>query len=270
MSLAAEGHAVLALALGLLALSASLLHLGRPQYAFRALIGLRHSWLSREILAFSMFAGLATLYSASLWFLPSGIARLFALSAWLENLMVLIGSVAVYCSVMIYVATRRDFWSFGNTAGRFLLSTTLLGACTLWVTTSIFGSSASESAELAGRGLQRMLCLAIVPIAIVKLLLEASLFRWLWSPSTSAWKRSAQLHVGPLSEVTLARFACGILGGVILPSIAWNQSPTSSEPLARAIVLAAAATALLAGELLERYLFFAAAAAPRMPGAIRT
>jgi hypothetical protein len=109
-----------------------------------------------------------------------------------------------------------------------------------------------------------------MPIAISKLLLEASLFRWLWSPSTSSWKRSAQLHVGPLSEITLARFACGILGGAILPLIAWNQSPATSEPLARGIVIAAAAVALLAGELLERYLFFAAAAAPRMPGPIRT
>ena len=32
------------------------LHLGRPQYAYRAVIGLRHSWLSREIVAFGLFA----------------------------------------------------------------------------------------------------------------------------------------------------------------------------------------------------------------------
>ncbi len=270
ISLAAGGHAVLALVLGLLALSASLLHLGRPQYAYRALIGLRHSWLSREILAFSLFAGLATLYSASLWFAPNAMARSTALSEWLDESLVVVGFVAICCSVMVYVSTRRDCWSFGNTAGRFLLTTALLGTCTLWATTSIFGSSASDSGELTGRELQRALCAAIVPISIAKLLLEASLFRWLWSPSISSWKRSAELHVGPLSEITLARFACGLLGGVILPLIAWNQSPTTSEPLARAIVIAAAAIALLAGELLERYLFFAAAAAPRMPGAIRT
>jgi hypothetical protein len=123
---------------------------------------------------------------------------------------------------------------------------------------------------LTGGELQSALCAAIAGISLAKLLLEASLFRWLWSPSTSSWKRSAQLHVGPLSAVTIARFGCGVLGGVILPLMAWNQSPMASEPLARATVLAAAATALLASELLERYLFFAANAAPRMPGAIRT
>ena len=35
---------------------ASVLHLGRPLYAYRAIIGLRHSWLSREVLAFGFFA----------------------------------------------------------------------------------------------------------------------------------------------------------------------------------------------------------------------
>ena len=43
-------------------LAASVLHLGRPLYAYRALIGLRHSWLSREVLAFGLFATLATVY----------------------------------------------------------------------------------------------------------------------------------------------------------------------------------------------------------------
>src|SRR5262249_20323983 len=40
-------QAVLAVALGMVALAASVLHLGRPRYAFRAVLGLRHSWLSR-------------------------------------------------------------------------------------------------------------------------------------------------------------------------------------------------------------------------------
>jgi hypothetical protein len=90
----------------------------------------------------------------------------------------------------------------------------------------------------------------------------------LWISTISSWKRSAELHIGPLSEVTLARFGCGLLGGIILPIIASDQTP--GEPLSRVIVVVATAAALLAGELLERYLFFAAAAAPRMPGAIRT
>ncbi len=52
-------NALVALGLGLVALAASILHLGRPLQAWRAVIGLRHSWLSREIVAFGAFAGLA-------------------------------------------------------------------------------------------------------------------------------------------------------------------------------------------------------------------
>jgi DMSO reductase anchor subunit len=52
-----------------IALSASVLHLGRPQFAWKAVIGLRHSWLSREIVAFGVFALLASLYA---WVLLAG------------------------------------------------------------------------------------------------------------------------------------------------------------------------------------------------------
>ena len=60
-------HAVTALGFGLLALAASLFHLGRPQFAFRAVLGLRHSWLSREIVAFGAFAALASLYAGAVF-----------------------------------------------------------------------------------------------------------------------------------------------------------------------------------------------------------
>src|SRR6185369_9976576 len=61
-------NALFALALALGALGASTAHLGRPQYAFRAVLGLRTSWMSREILALSAFVGAAGLYAAALWF----------------------------------------------------------------------------------------------------------------------------------------------------------------------------------------------------------
>lgn len=260
------GHAIVALSLGLLALSASLFHLGRPQYAFRALIGLRHSWLSREILAFSVFAGLATVYAVSLWMTPSISDRFMR---WLEFGVVVSGLVAVICSMMIYVSTRREFWSIGNTGSRFLMTTALLGVTTLWVSISVARQSGGSIPSENGIDLRNSLCAAIIAISSVKMVYEAALFRWLWSPSNSSWKRSAALHVGPLSEMTIARFGCGILGGIILPLISWNQT-AEAELLPRACVIIATAVALIAGELLERYLFFAAVAAPRMPGAIRT
>lgn len=46
-------------AAGVLAMGVSLLHLGRPLRAWRAGLNWRRSWLSREVLAFSAFLGLA-------------------------------------------------------------------------------------------------------------------------------------------------------------------------------------------------------------------
>ena len=48
---------LLAITAGLATIAAvsSTLHLGRPQFAYRAILGIRHSWLSREIVAFGAF-----------------------------------------------------------------------------------------------------------------------------------------------------------------------------------------------------------------------
>ena len=57
-----------------LGLGASVLHLSRPLYAYRALIGLRHSWLSREVLAFGLLVNLAPVYVALAVILPGWFA----------------------------------------------------------------------------------------------------------------------------------------------------------------------------------------------------
>jgi Fe-S-cluster-containing dehydrogenase component len=56
---AQPGLAIIALASTLLGLAGSFLHLGRPRKAWRAFLGLRRSWLSREIVVFGLFALLA-------------------------------------------------------------------------------------------------------------------------------------------------------------------------------------------------------------------
>ncbi len=60
--------ALASLTLAGISLGASTLHLGRPIYAFRALKGLRRSWLSREVLTLSLFAGAASAFAGMLMF----------------------------------------------------------------------------------------------------------------------------------------------------------------------------------------------------------
>jgi hypothetical protein len=80
------------------------------------------------------------------------------------------------------------------------------------------------------------------------------------------------LMSGELSNATLARFALGLLGGMILPLMLAREAATLSAEagLVQFVVFTGLLfVASVAGETLERYLFFSACAAPRMPGGIR-
>jgi formate dehydrogenase iron-sulfur subunit len=260
-------QATSALAFGLLALSASVLHLGRPQYAFRAMIGLRHSWLSREILAFGLFAAAAVVYATATWTTGTSTSIVHGLGI----VVALTGLAGVFCSVMIYVFTQREFWSFSRTATRFLLTTLLLGGAVTWVTLLVVarqdgGADASRLVDQCGHWLSR----GILCVGGVKLGWELSLLRHLLDGRMNALRRSALLMVGPLSNVALARFAAGALGAVVMPGFLLLSPESIASRPTLLIVVVMLFVACLMGELLERYLFFAAVAAPRMPGGLRT
>ena len=101
---------VCCLGFGWAGLGASVLHLGRPLHAYRALIGMRHSWLSREVLAFGLFAMLATVYVALVVLSPGWFAAAWAVRAALLGLVVATGFAGVACSVLVYHVVRRPFW----------------------------------------------------------------------------------------------------------------------------------------------------------------
>ena len=258
-------HSTSALGFGLLALAASTMHLGRPQYAFRAVIGLRHSWLSREIVAFGAFAGAAFLFAGICWFRP--ISWLAPTLGWL---VVVTGVAGVFCSVMIYAFTDREFWSFGLTAAKFSLTSAILGIAATWLSILVFGAFVdTPTAGILSRRAGVPLVQALIVATAAKLFLEALLFRHLLQRRQSPLKRSARLLVGPLAGSMFARVACGLLGGIVMPSFLWNELATDeSRGLFLVISVPMLFVACLVGELLERYQFFAACAKPRMPGTI--
>jgi len=260
-------HTASALFFGLLALGVSLFHLGRPLYAFRAVIGLRHSWLSREILAFGVFAVLATAYAGINWFLSD---RDHLLESYINGLgwtVVSAGLVGLFCSIMVYVFTRRVFWNGFYTSTKFLLTAVLLGIATTWMTIMLVSvSSGSVAARRIVFEYGPLLCKCLIVVAAFKLLFEAALFWHLGSKQNSPLKRTALLMTGELSNATLARFSCGFLGGVFMPGFLLIGDKSTNGDLFLSLVVVMLFVACLAGEILERYLFFTAVAAPKMPG----
>jgi DMSO reductase anchor subunit len=263
-------HATAALAFGLLALAASLFHLGRPQFAFRAVLGLRHSWLSREIVTFGAFAALATLYAIAVF--AAGATTEFGVRV-LGWSVAGTGATAVFCSTMIYVFTQRECWNFARVGVKFVLTSALLGIAVVWLSVLI-SSVVSPSTTLLTlvHSSGPTLCCALVVVTVTKLAWEGAIFRHLWTRNLTPLKRSALLMTGDLSSVTLARFALGLLGGAILPVLLASETAalsTDQVSLQFVILTAFMFATCLAGELLERYLFFSACAAPQMPGGIR-
>ena len=265
-------HSLNALIFGLVALAASTLHLGRPHLAFRAIRGLKHSWLSREILAFGLFVGAAVTYAAACWF---GVGRLgnpshdsAALSLDSLNIAVLVfGLLGVFCSVRIYQVTQRPFWRGIWTLGKFGLTTLLLGVAGVWLTImlQILSTDTDNPSHLVAR-YGGVLCPALMAIAATKLLFEASILGHLWDKQQTPLRRSARLLVGPLVNVTMARFGLGFLGGLWMPAFLWmgESLRSGSSPIFVTIVVAALFVTCLVGEILERSLFFAAVVAPKM------
>jgi formate dehydrogenase iron-sulfur subunit len=257
-----------ALGFGLLALVASVFHLGRPQYAFRAVLGLAHSWLSREIVGFGIFTALASVYAASIFLVPKFGE---SVTGWLGWAVAAAGGVAVFCSVMIYVFTQRECWSFARVAVRFLLTSALLGVAALWLTILVLSlvRPSAELKDLVG-SCGTSLCAALIVVAAAKLLWEAAALRHLPQRRMTAMKRSALLMIGELSNFTLARFAVGVLGGLVMPAFLLLSLSSGEQNLPQFVVVTSMLfIASLVGELLERALFFTACAAPKMPGGIR-
>lgn len=223
------------------ALGVGTLHLGKPLKAWRAFMGWRKSWFSREVIVFGAYVPLAGMAAATNW-----INLLTPFSKLLIPAAAFTGLLGVLCSVMIYVDTRREFWSAGQSFTKFFGTVLLLGAAT----------------ALAFSGTATLAALVIVAAA-GKLAFEHRIFRRLLSEDATGQEplnKTARLLAGELGFIARTRVACGLIGGVMLPAL-YLLTPVTT--------LALTALALcVSGELLERYLFFTAVVTRKMPGGI--
>ncbi|MGC2399405.1 MAG: DmsC/YnfH family molybdoenzyme membrane anchor subunit [Acidobacteriaceae bacterium] len=222
--LGAESHraaAVVALFVAILALTSSTLHLGRPIHAVRALKMWRRSWLSREVLFFTLFALAATAYSAALWLAAPG-------SGWLGALTAFLGICGVSASARLYLVPGRPAWNSPLTIAEFASTTALLGAASANILTH--GGANAKYVVL-------WFCLCAFAVAGCKL---ARLARARVHELRGSW----QLLLNVLQNHLLIRFILPCAGLALLPFAAVTWIPVAIAAL------------MTAGELLGRYLFF--------------
>ena len=118
----------LILALTVFTLNISVLHLGRPAYAWRALKMWRRSWLSREVLLFGLFFAALTTLTTATWL--SAVHTLPFAAIILSTLQLLapaLGIAGILASARIYLVPARPAWNTLHTPIDFLLSSAVLG-----------------------------------------------------------------------------------------------------------------------------------------------
>jgi len=89
-----------------LAMGVATLHLGRPSRAHRAVLNVRRSWLSREIVALSLFFGVAVIQLTAA---PD--------HAWLGGVATAIGLVGLVCTDQVYRGIRGRPRGLPHSAG---------------------------------------------------------------------------------------------------------------------------------------------------------
>jgi formate dehydrogenase iron-sulfur subunit len=246
-----------------LGLAVSILHLGRPLGAWRFFLGLRTSWMSREILVFSIFSMLATGTVAALWLpalpvpaalnvLRPWIAEVAVLLPWLAGVTASVGLAGVLTSVMIYVDTRRSFWSALLTAPKFFGTTLLLGSTTAALALALAGG---------GRGVRVAILLATVirvGLFLWEIAVQRQARRYAAHPIRRA-TRTVQRLLPWVPSALKTLFAVSLVYGLV--------AGMAEQPLATSAILITLVSTFIA-LLIERFCFFTTCPTPRMPGGL--
>jgi DMSO reductase anchor subunit len=204
-------------------------------YAWRALRGLRQSWLSREVLTLSLFAGAASAYAGML-FLDLPVRYAVGLAT------VVFGVAGVTSSARIYVVKARPAWYSMFTVTEFFATALLLGP--------LFARAMGHDATWT--------VWAAVAGGLAQLATQALKFAWLAQSETFELRASGLLLSGRLRAWMLARLAV-----LVAVSVA---APLFSQQAACVAILALA----LAGEWLGRWLFFVSVVPKNIAAAFST
>jgi DMSO reductase anchor subunit len=230
--------AVAAALSGVVALLASIGHLGRPAHAWKALRNLRHSWLSREVALFGGFSAAAVAYAAS-W--PLGIAGNGRLAIGASATA--LGVAGIFASARLYLVPARPAWNSPRTVLAFF--------CTAVASGSVLAALALSEASLPAdwpRGLVAVGAAAtVVQLVMYQYVAAAVAVR-----KEHEWVAFGRLLFRRFRTLFAVRLACG-LGSVVLAL--WVVATPSGSGAATLLTLTLLAVVVI-GEFIGRYLFY--------------
>lgn len=256
-----------------IALFAAIFHLGRPLYAYKALRMWKRSWLSREVLFFTLFSIFGAAYAGLVLISHVGMASISNQFLWpLGGMVALLGLAGVYASAKIYLVPARPAWNTVRTPLRFFLTGFILGPLFALLVYSFYvGIHSVTFVESAFKG-PAVVFLAVSAFAgwFQMMVLVSRLFSLRDNESDELYG-SAFLLIRRFRHHFLARLVLLVFGCFILPLILFRFLDGGNLTHMNFVGLALASFGLsLLGELLGRYLFFVTVVPKNIPGSFFT
>lgn len=228
-----------------IALVFSLFHLGTPSGAYRSILNLGSSWLSREILTAGGFF--------VLWFVTYLQLRKGSYSSVLGWITSFVGLLAIFSMGSIYATSIRPAWDNANTYLAFYGTTVLFGS--VGATLSLLGSK--KGMNLSSETLSTLKKVGIIGLAAVIIpLVYLPLYVASLKGGNSAAVASAQMLSGTYGFVLALRWILSAAGGILL---AYFISKLNKKKVVSVNLIYVAFAAVLVGEFIGRYVFYASA-----------
>lgn len=249
-------------------LAASTLHLGRPLYAYRAIKMWRTSWLSREVIALSMFAVIAVLYSSCVFFSQStglGFHNNIpaSLRLTLGFLTLISGFAGVYASSKLYRVPSRPAWDSRKTTVDFFFVMLIAGPSlfvfAVAVSSQIFRADFSKLLEITHAA-----TLVSTILAFVFCISLAAVMKQFENSPVLELRSTAHLYMKNFWRFRFIRN-----GMIVGASLCWYIFETRQVPLFSPAGVFASGVHLLLLTLYclaNRYLFFVTVVARNIPG----
>ncbi len=243
-----------------LALVVSLLHLGNPINAYRAVGNLGSSWLSREILFGVLFTLAAAVFAFAQWRKIST----FAVRSAIAILAAILGLALVYAMSNIYMLPTQPVWNMVTTPISFFAATLLLGMLAIgaaFVVNYAYvqgkdPSCAEAQCELL-RGSLRWIALAAILVLGVELVVAPIEIAALAGSPTPAARAGADLMFNQYGIVLALRLILAFLGAGIFGLFIYQTASSPGREKVLGYVAFAAFALVLVAEVLSRYLFYA-------------
>ena len=243
----------------ILAMLASLFHLGNPLYAPRAITNVANSWLSREILFGVLFAVTGGVFAIMQWRKISS----FALRNVIALVAAVIGLGLVTSMAMVYMLRSQPAWNSLATPVSFFVTTFLLGlfavAAAFVANYGYLKNKDAECAEancvLVRRALRWIVATSLVLLGVTVLVIP------LYVASLGSGTGAAVESIRILTEDHLLLFGLRIalvfLGAGVLGFFLYqNATAPGQEKMMRVLAYSAFALVFVA-EVVGRFLFYA-------------